>query len=168
MLYLRRAAPSHPWLLHPLTTPTPPRVGVLSFRWVMSMRVCAEPGCPELQPESRCPAHRREREQRRGSRQQRGYGPKHQALRTRWLPRVASGKVMCWSCGTRISPLHEWHLGHCEDDRSVTHGPEHPLCNERHKGQACPHPTHQTQQAPPPHGGVTPLGPRAGNRGEGL
>lgn len=80
------------------------------------MRVCNVPGCFELQPEPRCPAHRREREQRRGTRQERGYDAKHQALRARWSPRVASGKVQCWRCGQRLSPLEPWDLGHVDTE----------------------------------------------------
>ncbi|MQY32597.1 hypothetical protein SRB17_05510 [Streptomyces sp. RB17] len=38
-------------------------------------RVCTVPGCPELTDQGgRCPEHRREAEQKRGSARQRGYG----------------------------------------------------------------------------------------------
>lgn len=41
-----------------------------------ALKVCSQPGCPELTPEGRCDAHKREAEQRRGSAYQRGYGGK--------------------------------------------------------------------------------------------
>ena len=111
----------------------------------MGMRVCAEPGCPELQPESRCAEHRREREQRRGSRQQRGYGPKHQAMRRGYQRRMDKGEAFtCWRCPCPIDP-DEWALGHCDSDRGRYHGPECPPCNDAtssRRGVRCPHPSH--------------------------
>jgi hypothetical protein len=50
------------------------------------MRVCAQPGCPTLTDTSRCATHTREREQARGTRQQRGYGAEHEAIRAALLP----------------------------------------------------------------------------------
>ena len=93
------------------------------------MRVCPEPGCPELVDSGRCPTHARKREQQRGTRQQRGYGRKHIALRKHWAPKVAAGEVNCWRCGQRISPLEPWDLGHDDTDRSTWRGPEHQRCN---------------------------------------
>lgn len=60
------------------------------------MRVCAEPGCPELQPESRCLAHRRAREQRRGTRQARGYDAGFE--RAKRLPEYVNA-THCAACG---------------------------------------------------------------------
>jgi 5-methylcytosine-specific restriction protein A len=37
-------------------------------------RVCSVPGCPEFSQGGRCPEHRSEAEQRRGTARQRGYG----------------------------------------------------------------------------------------------
>ena len=55
----------------------------------------------------------------------RGYGWSHQKLRAQWAPKVARGDVACWRCGRLIGPHEEWHLGHDDNDRTVTHGPEH-------------------------------------------
>ena len=49
------------------------------------------------------------------------------------------GQVTCWRCGERITALQPWDLGHCDDDRSVTHGPECVPCNRGAAGP-CPHP----------------------------
>lgn len=94
----------------------------------MALRVCSEPGCSELVERGRCAAHRREREQYRGSRQSRGYDRAHELKREWWMPRVASGKVKCSRCHTRISPLEPWHLDHT-DDRTGYLGPSHVACN---------------------------------------
>ena len=99
------------------------------------MKVCAEPGCPALQPESRCLAHRREREQARGSRQARGYGTKHVRTRAQWAPIVATGLVKCWRCGDLIGGSEPWDLGHDDQDRSRYRGPEHVGCNRRTSGR---------------------------------
>ena len=96
------------------------------------MRPCAEPGCPTLVERGtrggRCPEHRREVERLRGSRQKRGYGLAHTALRARWARKVALGVVECWRCGERLNPLEPWDLGHL-DDRSGYGGPECLPCN---------------------------------------
>jgi hypothetical protein len=95
----------------------------------MRLRVCAEPGCPELGTTTRCQDHTRKRDRARGTRHERGYDAKHERLRKSWVPRVALGVVECWRCGERISPLEPWQYGHCDDNRDVWHGPEHRACN---------------------------------------
>lgn len=95
----------------------------------MALRVCAEPGCPELVESGRCATHRREREQRRGTRQQRGYDLAYEAHRKREARKVARGTAVCWSCSERISPLEPWDDGHCDDHRNVIHGAQHVACN---------------------------------------
>ena len=92
------------------------------------LRVCAEKDCPELSAGTRCERHTRSRDRKRGTRQQRGYDLAHTKLRDRWVPKVAAGKVNCWRCGQRITPLEPWDLGHL-DDRSGYGGPEHVACN---------------------------------------
>jgi hypothetical protein len=106
-------------------------------------KVCATAGCPVIVPRGtpHCPAHARRRDQRRGSRQSRGYGANHEKRRAWWALKVAASKVACWRCQVRISPLEEWDLGHCDDDRTIWHGPEHQLCNRGARG-TCPHPSH--------------------------
>lgn len=50
-------------------------------------RACNSVGCAEIVRDghSRCPAHRREREQRRGSSSQRGYGSAWREIRDRFI-----------------------------------------------------------------------------------
>jgi hypothetical protein len=95
----------------------------------MALRVCNVAGCPELVEQGRCAEHRRAYETKRGSRQARGYGAKHTALRERWARKVATGQVNCWRCGERLSPLEPWDLGHDDRDRTITRGPECLPCN---------------------------------------
>lgn len=117
----------------------------------MGMRVCSEPGCPELQAESRCANHRRENNKRAGTTSERGYGTEHKAERRQWEPHVAAGKVKCWRCKQRISPLERWELGHF-DDRSGYGGPEHVRCNRATAGRT---PTEVTLVTGPPASGKT-------------
>lgn len=55
-------------------------------------RVCSVPGCPEYTDSGRCPDHRREAEQRRGSARQRGYGRGHEK---RFRPAVLARNPAC-------------------------------------------------------------------------
>jgi hypothetical protein len=114
----------------------------------MGMRVCLEPGCPKMQAQSRCAKHRGEREQARGTRQQRGYNRDYDATARAYQQRMDQGaRYVCWRCrkplGTRRG--RDWQLGHCDDDRLVIHGPECPPCNlatASRRQQACTHATH--------------------------
>lgn len=106
------------------------------------MRVCAEPGCPKLQAEPRCGDHRRERERARGTRQERGYDSGYDAARKADVKALEAGTVLtCWRCRTAVLP-HDYSLGHCDDDRSIIHGPEHLACNLANTRGGCPHPSH--------------------------
>lgn len=100
-----------------------------------AMRVCPAPGCPELTPGGPCAVHRRQREQQRGTRQQRGYGAEHSRLRRSWRPRVETGMVRCARCDTYITLGQAWDLGH-NDDRTAWTGPEHATCNRSAGGKA--------------------------------
>jgi len=60
---------------------------------------------------------------------QRGYGARHQRARKRAARQVKAGGVNCWRCGKPIAPDEEWDLGHDDQDRSITRGPEHQRCN---------------------------------------
>lgn len=101
------------------------------------MKVCREPGCPQLVTGTRCAEHARAFETRRGSRQARGYDAEHDRLRAEWAPAVATGTVRCANprCGRLISPSAVWDLGHTEDRRSYR-GPEHAKCNRSEGGRA--------------------------------
>lgn len=98
----------------------------MRLRWV----VCSEPNCPEIhQGTGRCPNCRTAYERERGTAHARGYGPRHQRLRTNLAPAVQAGQVNCWRCGQPIQPGTPWDLGHADDDRTVYRGPEHAKCN---------------------------------------
>lgn len=107
------------------------------------MKVCAEGGCPVLTTNARCPAHTRERDKARGTRRQRGYDAEYDAQRKADVRRMAAGEVLtCWRCARVVLP-HEYSLGHCDDDRSVIHGPEHlTQCNLANTRGGCPHESH--------------------------
>lgn len=107
------------------------------------MKVCSEPGCPEVQTETRCLEHRRQRERARGTRQQRGYDAEHDKLRARYQSYMDAGfAYRCWRCGQPIDPAN-WTLGHCDIDRSKHHGPECPPCDYATTGRTgCPHVSH--------------------------
>jgi hypothetical protein len=79
---------------------------------------------------NRCDEHAQAYENRRGSRQERGYDAKHVAARAEGAPAVLAGLVNCWRCGELIGPGEEWDLGHLDDGRIG--GPEHAgRCNRR-------------------------------------
>lgn len=101
----------------------------------MSLRVCAESGCPQLTEVTRCPEHTRAKDLARGSRQARGYGAAHTRTRRQWTRLVAAGRVICWRCGRRISPLEAWDMGHDDHDRTQYRGPEHVKCNRATAGR---------------------------------
>lgn len=70
-----------------------------------------------------------------GTRQDRGYGPEHEAERARWAPVVARGEATCHAAhcvmpSRSIAPGEPWDLGHTSD-RSTWTGPEHRRCNRR-------------------------------------
>ena len=107
------------------------------------MRVCAEPGCPALTTTTRCPVHTRDRDRARGTRQQRGYDADYDARRRADLQAMANGAVLTsWRSLDVVLP-HDYSLGHCDDDRSIIHGPEHlTRCNLANTRGTCPHPMH--------------------------
>lgn len=102
---------------------------------------CGRFGCIELVvARTYCREHEAEHQQklaeRRGGTTARGYGWKHQQERAEWAPEVAAGRVTCWRCGEPILPNEAWDLGHADEDRSITRGPEHARrCNRREAGK---------------------------------
>lgn len=80
---------------------------------------------PRGKGRGRCPSCARAKDKARGTRQERGYGPDHDAERARWVPIVATGHVKCWRCGEYIDADAAWDLGHDDLDRSKYRGPEH-------------------------------------------
>lgn len=102
----------------------------------MGKRVCAEPGCPELQAETRCPIHRRERERARGTSSQRGYDYAHQQERAHHQSRMDAGvRYDCRRCLQPIEPGSPWDLGHPDADCPRPKGPEHAGCNRAVAGR---------------------------------
>jgi 5-methylcytosine-specific restriction protein A len=57
-----------------------------------AMRICTQPGCPDIVPNGRCAAHTRTADQARGTRQQRGYGVAHER---RFRPGVLARDPLC-------------------------------------------------------------------------
>lgn len=109
---------------------------------------CGDPNCEtRVQGRPYCPPCTAKR-QTRANTTQRGYGWQHQQNREAWRPQVATGTVACWRCRELLSPTDGWHLGHDDNDRTITRGPEHDrACNLRAAGKAAhrggtPHPTH--------------------------
>lgn len=104
----------------------------------MSLRVCAESGCPTLSTTTRCKLHTRAKDKARGTRQQRGYDAAHDALRADYQGRMDQGETFtCWRCTEPINPS-SWHLGHDDHDRSKYQGPECPPCNLATTGRIAP------------------------------
>jgi hypothetical protein len=104
------------------------------------LKVCAQPGCPELTERRHCPGHAAQAEQRRGTRQQRGYTSEHDRLRARWKPKVDACSVHCHAVvciepARLILPGQAWDLGHTAD-RTAWTGPEHASCNRSAGGHA--------------------------------
>lgn len=101
-------------------------------------KICAKAGCPTPTAATHCATHAAEAERARGSRESRGYGPEHRALRKQWAPRVATGSVLCAKCNQPIQAGSTWHLGHTAD-RTTWTGPEHPYCNLSDAGKRSRH-----------------------------
>lgn len=105
-----------------------------------ALKVCAQPGCPELTDKRHCPDCASAYERQRGTRQQRGYTSQHDRLRARWKPRVELGQVDCHAltCLHTTRRIHlgmAWDLGHTPD-RTAWTGPEHERCNRSAGGHA--------------------------------
>lgn len=92
------------------------------------MKVCTKPGCPELVDAGRCAEHAREADKERGTRQQRGYGTKHDAYKRVNLA-SAYGQP-CHLCGERMWPHQQLVPDHTED-RTSYRGMAHAICNNR-------------------------------------
>ena len=109
----------------------------------MALKVCAEPACPVLTESARCPAHTRQVDKARGTRQQRGYDADYDRQRAAVAAAMARGQVFhCWRCDGVVLP-HELSIGHCDDDRSIIHGVEHlRQCNLANTRGGCPHRSH--------------------------
>ena len=95
----------------------------------MAKRVCPTPGCPELVTSGRCTKCRRDVDQARGTRQERGYDAAYDALHRDYERRMDAGETFdCWRCRELGKPHmvdpSDWHLGHDNHDRRIIHGPQ--------------------------------------------
>lgn len=99
-------------------------------------RICPKPGCPQPAEGRYCPAHNKDYEKARGSRQKRGYGSNHYRQRAVAARQVEAGLVNCARCGQRIHPGTEWALDHDDTDRTKYLGPSHKHCNDSAGGKA--------------------------------
>jgi hypothetical protein len=100
----------------------------------VTLKVCAEPGCPTLTDRTRCTDHTRARDRARGTRQERGYDAAYDRLKRAYQRRMDAGEVfVCWRCVELDKPHdvdpNDWHLGHDNADRSVIRGPQCPASN---------------------------------------
>jgi hypothetical protein len=59
----------------------------------------------------------------------RGYGADHKRRRRAAKKTVEAGQGICWRCGEPLTAGEQFDLGHDDDDRSITRGPEHQNCN---------------------------------------
>ncbi len=98
-------------------------------------RICGKPNCPEITEARLCPTHQAEAERIRGSREARGYGHEHRALRKQFERYVEAGQVYCARCRELIKPGSQWALDH-SDDRTGYLGPSHKRCNDSAGGKA--------------------------------
>ena len=96
------------------------------------MKVCTEPGCPELVEAGarggRCLDHRRQVERERGSATARGYDYTHTQLSKRM--RAEAVGMTCHLCGDRMAADQDLALDHTVD-RSGYRGVVHLSCNAR-------------------------------------
>lgn len=98
----------------------------------MSKRVCRH--CPTIIPRDSyrglCPPCRAAYDKQRGTSAERGYGANHQAHRRDAEAALQRGETLtCWRCGGPITRAADMHIGHDDEDRSITRGPEHTNCN---------------------------------------
>lgn len=92
--------------------------------------------CPTIivNGERYCLRHARQYEQRRGSRQARGYDTTHDRLRAALVARMNAGETICCiDCGVKLAP-GTLDLGHT-DDRSAYRGAQCSSCNRSDGGR---------------------------------
>lgn len=92
--------------------------------------------CPTIltNGERYCPRHSRAYEQRRGTRQARGYDTVHDQLRAWYQRRMDAGeRVYCVTCGVLLDPK-AWDLGHNHATGGYL-GPQCPTCNRGEGGR---------------------------------
>ena len=100
----------------------------------MTKRVCAEPGCPALCESTRCPAHTRQRDKARGTRQQRGYDAAFE--RAKLDPEYVNA-THCAECGEQFTEDNPKTGGHSVAIRNGGQGSKIvPHCRRCNYGRA--------------------------------
>lgn len=109
----------------------------------MALKPCLERNCGRLSPNTRCPAHTaqasRARDQRRGTRQQRGLDAEYDRNRTMLMATVTVCAI-CGQPGMPGDPLTAGHINRREDgvDNSLDNlRPEHASYNYSQGKRAC-------------------------------
>ncbi|MDX3087178.1 holin [Streptomyces sp. ME12-02E] len=115
-----------------------------------ALTVCSVPGCPQLTPAGRCPAHRQQAEQQRGSARERGYDREHeQRFRPAVLARdrrcvcTAEGHGHTGPCGQPSVHADHWPISRRElaaagmDPNDPDHG--RGLCGPCHSSETARH-----------------------------
>lgn len=90
----------------------------------MGIRVCAEPGCPTITDQTRCPPHRAAREQQRGTRTARGYDNDYLRAATRAKRTAGSTCPRCNERFTADNPPTGGHIVAIRDGGSTHDGIE--------------------------------------------
>lgn len=105
------------------------------------VKVCPQPGCPTLTDAGRCPTHRRQADQARGTAAQRGYGHDHA---TRFRPAVLHRDPICVLCLIAFSTVADHHplsrrelVDAGEDPNDPRHG--RGLCASCHNTETARH-----------------------------
>ena len=87
----------------------------------MTVRVCAEPGCPILTRSTRCRDHERARDKARGTTTERGYGADFEKAKRR--PEYVNA-THCVECGEPFTPDNPKTGGHSVAIRNGGRGSE--------------------------------------------
>jgi 5-methylcytosine-specific restriction protein A len=98
-------------------------------------RPCAHAGCSALVPHgrARCQAHERERERRRGSAAQRGYGARWRAYRLRFLAAAPLCQICARAGRTEAATVVDHVTPHKGDEALFWDPKNHrPLCKRCH------------------------------------
>ncbi|AXH89424.1 holin [Micromonospora aurantiaca] len=109
-----------------------------------ALRVCPVPGCPQLTAGGRCGTHRREADQARGSRHERGYTPQHDNFRKAVLRR----DPICVQCKAAPSKHADHYPLSLRELRARGLNPYDPT-----RGRGLCHPCHSSQTAQHQPGG---------------
>ncbi|MEU4570849.1 hypothetical protein [Micromonospora sp. NPDC023956] len=105
-----------------------------------ALKVCSQPGCPDLTDTGRCTDHRRQAEQARGTSSQRGYGSRWARRRADYLRRNPT----CALDGERATVADHWPVSRRDLVAQGVTDPDadhrlRPLCAPCHGRQTAEH-----------------------------